>query len=79
MNKSRGEMLKENFGAIGWTLKKFFGFYPVMGPLAMLFMASSPHRRPPSPSIFMQKVLAVIEKWYQQRDWAAAQGGAAAL
>ena len=25
MHKSRGEMLKENFGAIKWTLKKFFG------------------------------------------------------
>ena len=28
--------LKDNFAAMGWTLKKFFGYYPVLAPLAML-------------------------------------------
>ena len=72
MNKSRGDMLKENFGAIAWTLKKFFGFYPVLGPLAMLCVLFSAIVAS-LPAIFIQKVLAVIEKWVSSGDWAAAR------
>ena len=72
MNKSRGDMLKENFGAIQWTLKKFFGFYPVLGPLAMLCVLFSAIVAS-LPAIFIQKVLAVIEKWVSSGDWAAAR------
>ena len=72
MNKSRGDMLKENFGAIKWTLKKFFGFYPVLGPLAMLCVLFSAIVAS-LPAIFIQKVLAVIEKWVTSGDWAAAR------
>ena len=72
MNKSRGDMLKENFGAISWTLKKFFGFYPVLGPLAMLCVLFSAIVAS-LPAIFIQKVLAVIEKWVSSGDWAAAR------
>ena len=72
MNKSRGDMLKENFGAIAWTLKKFFGFYPVLGPLAMLCVLFSAIVAS-LPAIFIQKVLAVIEKWVASGDWAAAR------
>ena len=70
--KDRGEMLKENFGAIKWTLKKFFGFYPVLGPLAMLCVLFSAIVAA-IPSIFIQKVLAVVQKWYLSGDWASAK------
>jgi ATP-binding cassette subfamily B protein len=72
MHKSRGEMLKENFGAIQWTLKKFFGYYPVMGPLAMLCILFSAIVAS-IPAIFIQKILAVIQTWVESGDWAAAK------
>ena len=33
--RSRGASLKENFSAMAWAVKKFFGYYPVLAPLAM--------------------------------------------
>ena len=72
MHKSRGEMLKENFGAIKWTLKKFFGYYPRMAPLAMLCVLFSAIVAS-IPSIFIQKILTVIQKWVQSGDWASAR------
>ena len=72
MHKSRGEMLKENFGAIKWTLKKFFGYYPVLGPLAMLCILFSAIVAS-IPAIFIQKILAVIQTWVNSGDWAAAR------
>ena len=72
MHKSRGEMLKENFGAIKWTLKKFFGYYPVLGPLAMLCILFSAIVAS-IPAIFIQKILAVIQIWVESGDWAAAK------
>jgi hypothetical protein len=42
MNKrSAGANLRANFGAIKWTLKKFFGFYPVLAPLSIFCMLFS--------------------------------------
>ena len=72
MHKSRGEMLKENFGAIKWTLKKFFGYYPRLAPLAMICILFSAIVAA-IPSIFIQKILEVIEKWVESGDWAAAK------
>ncbi len=73
MHKSRGEMLKENFGAILWTLKKFFGYYPRLAPLAMLCVLFSAIVSA-IPAIFIQKILAVIQTWVESGDWAAARG-----
>ena len=67
MNKSRGDMLRANFGGIKWTLGKFFRFYPVLAPLAVfciLFTAAVSA----IPSLFVQRVLTVVEKWYQSGD-----------
>ena len=64
MHKSRGDMLKENFGAIKWTLKKFFGYYPRLAPLAMVCILFSAIVAA-IPSIFIQKILEVIEKWVE--------------
>ena len=72
MHKSRGEMLKENFSAIKWTLKKFFGYYPRLAPLAMICILFSAIVAA-IPSIFIQKILEVIEKWVESGDWAAAK------
>ena len=72
MHKSRGEMLKENFGAIKWTLKKFFGYYPRLAPLAMICILFSAIVAA-IPSIFIQKILEVIEKWVESGDWTAAK------
>ena len=71
MNKRRPG-LKENFSAIVWTLKKFFGFYPVLAPLAMacvLFAALVAA----VPSVFTQKVLRVAKDWMESGDWTAAR------
>ncbi len=59
-------------GSLGRVIKKFFGYYPVMAPVTMgciLFssVVSS------IPSLFVQNVLSVIEKWYKSGDWAAAK------
>ena len=72
MHNSRGEMLKENFGAIIWTLKKFFGYYPRLAPLAMLCILFSAIVAA-IPAVFIQKILAVIQTWVQSGDWEAAK------
>ena len=64
--------LQTNFAAIGWTLKKFFGFYPVLAPLSafcILFSAVVAA----IPSIFIQNVLAAVQRWVASGDWAAAR------
>ncbi len=72
MNKHGKGNLKDNFAAIGWTLKKFFGFYPVLAPLSVFCILFSAVVSA-IPSLFIQRVLAVIEKWYLSGDWAAAR------
>ncbi len=72
MHKETNRNLKENFAAIGWTLKKFFGFYPVLAPLAMFCILFSSIVSA-IPSLFIQNVLSVIEKWFTTGDWAAAR------
>ena len=72
MNKHGKGNLKDNFAAIGWTMKKFFGFYPVLAPLSVFCILFSAVVSA-IPSLFIQRVLAVIEKWYLSGDWAAAR------
>ena len=72
MNKRANNNLKDNFAAIGWTLKKIFGFYPVMAPLAVFCILFSAVVSA-VPAVFIQRVLAVIEKWVQSGDWASAK------
>ena len=64
MNKRRaGGSLRANFGAIKWTLKKFFGFYPVLAPLSIFCILFSAVVSA-IPSLFVQNVLAIVEQWY---------------
>ena len=72
MNKHGKGNLKENFAAIGWVLKKFFGFYPVLAPLSVFCILFSAIVSA-IPAVFIQRVLAVIEKWYRSGDWVSAK------
>ncbi len=68
----RGGTLKDNFGAIGWTLKKFFGYYPVLAPLSVFCILFSAVVAA-IPALFIQRVLAVVEQWVQSGDWPSAR------
>ncbi len=61
-----------SFAAIKRTIKKFFGYYPVLAPLTMLCCLFSSVVSS-IPSLFIQNVIQTIEKWYVSRDWAAAK------
>ena len=63
---------KADFSALGKALKRLFVYYPRMAPLTMaciLFSAVVSS----IPSLFIQNVIAVIERWYKTGDWAAAR------
>lgn len=52
-------------------VKMLFSYYPVLVPVTafcILFSAASAA----IPDLFIQKVIAVIEKWYKTGDWASA-------
>lgn len=58
--------------ALKRVIRKFFGYYPRLAPLAMgliLFSAIVSS----IPSLFIQNVLAGVEKWYQTGDWLSAK------
>ena len=73
MNK-RGPnaMLRQNFSSLGRVVRKLFGYYPRLAPLAVVLVLFS-SAVSSIPSLFVQNVLAVIEKWYKTGDWAAAR------
>ena len=68
MNK---KFAQANLSSLKAIVKKFFGYYPVMAPLTMLCILFSSIVSS-IPSLFVQNILAVVEKWYVSRDWAAA-------
>ena len=62
----------DNMKMLGRTLKKLFAYYPVLAPVTfacILFSAIVSS----IPSLFVQNVIQVIEKWYVSRNWAAAR------
>ena len=61
-----------NFSALGAVVKKFFGYYPVLALLTMLCILFSSVVSS-IPSLFVQNVLSIVEKWYVSRDWLAAR------
>ena len=62
---------KFSFGIIKRILKKLIGYYPVLVPLtAVCIIISSVAAA--IPSIFIQNVIAIIEKWVTTGDWASA-------
>ena len=73
MNK-RGPnaMLRQNFSSLGRVVRKLFRYYPRLAPLAVVLVLFS-SAVSSIPSLFVQNVLSVIEKWYKTGDWAAAK------
>ena len=73
MNKhGSGAMLKQNFSSLGRVVKKLFGYYPRLAPLTVVLILFSAAVSS-IPSLFVQNVLSVIEKWYRTGDWASAR------
>ncbi len=69
MNK---KLPKTDFKALGRTVKKFFGYYPVLAPLTVVCILFSSIVSS-IPSLFIQNVLTVVEKWVTTGDWASAK------
>ena len=62
----------DNMKMLGRTVKKLFSYYPVLAPVTfacILFSAVVSS----IPSLFVQNVIQIIEKWYVSRDWTAAK------
>ncbi len=66
-----GERLSK--GIVKRVIKDIFSFYPVMLPVVIACIVTSALISS-MPSIFQQKVIAVIESSYKSGDWAGARG-----
>ena len=69
MNK---QQVKPDGGSLIRAIRMFFRFYPVLAPLAVvciLFAATVSS----IPSLFIQKVIALIETWVDSGNWSAAR------
>ena len=63
---------KADFSALGRALKSLFRYYPRLAPLtAVCILFSSVVSS--IPSLFVQNVIAIIERWYKTGDWASAR------
>ena len=60
-------------GTIGRLIRMLFQFYPVMMPLTLVCIVISAIVGA-VPSVFMQKVIAVVEQYAPSGDWASAAG-----
>ena len=69
---SRTAMLRQNFSALKRTVKKLFGYYPRLAPLCYALIVFSAAVSS-IPSLFIQNILAVIERWYKTGDWVSAR------
>lgn len=61
---------KIDIKVMGRVFKMLFRFYPVMLPVAILFIICTAIVSA-IPMVFMQKIIAAIEESYQSGDWAA--------
>ena len=78
MNKKPGGNLRSNFAAMGWAVKKFFGFYPVLAPLAMFCILFSALVAAIPNFFIVQNVLHAAERWMVSGDWAFAMNSVSA-
>ena len=67
----KGAPRRADTAMIKRVFQKFFGYFPVLAPLTVACLLFSALVRA-VPSIFTQKILAVVEKWYQSGDWSSA-------
>ena len=72
MNKRPPMTYEKGKNPLARVIKKLFGYYPVLAPLTMacILFSSIVYA---IPSLFIQNILAVVEKWYRGGDWAAAK------
>ena len=73
MKPKRGGNLRDNFAAMAWTVKKFFGYYPVLAPLAMFCILFSAVVAAVPNFFIIQRVLHGVEDWVESGDWASAR------
>jgi len=66
-----GPPRKMNFGALKRVIKLLFSYYPVLTPLAFVFIIFSAGVSA-IPAIFQQQIIADIELWYKSGDWGSA-------
>ena len=72
MNKPAPGMRASTKGVLGRVLKMLYAYYPKLVPLTAACILLSAATAA-VPSIFTQKVIAVIQKWYESGDWASAR------
>ena len=72
MTKRTEMPLEKGKNPLSRVIKKLFGYYPVLAPLTMLCILFSSIVSS-IPSLFVQNVLSVVEKWYRGGDWASAR------
>ena len=72
MNKRPPMTYEKGKNPLVRVIKKLFGYYPVLAPLTMLCILFSSIVSS-IPSLFIQNILAVVEKWYRGGDWMAAK------
>ena len=72
MNKRPPVTYEKGKNPLVRVIKKLFGYYPVLAPLtrACILFSSIVSA---IPSLFIQNILAVVEKWYRDGNWAAAR------
>lgn len=66
------EGYQKGFSGLSRALKMFFGYYPVMAPVSVFCVLFSAVVAV-IPAMFTQKVISVIEVWYETGDWEAAK------
>ena len=74
MSKRResSAILGQNMSSLKRVVKKFFSYYPHLAPLTVFCILFSAVVSS-IPSLFVQNVLAVVERWYRSGDWASAR------
>lgn len=72
MNKRPPVTYEKGKNPLVRVIKKLFGYYPVLAPLTMACILFSSIVSA-IPSLFIQNILAVVEKWYRDGNWTAAR------
>ena len=71
-NDARPKDAQINPGTIGRTVRMVLSFYPVLVPIVIICIITGSICGS-APSIFLQKILKVIEVYWESADWASAE------
>ena len=61
-----------NPGTIGRTVRMVFSFYPVLVPIVIVCIITGSICGS-APAIFLQKILGIVEQYWESADWASAE------